>query len=193
MRSLPTLETERLVLRPLSPEDGPVVQELGGDRRVAEMTLLPHPFGRDEVERWIGGRMERAEEGKSVPFSVVLRQSEETIGHAGLVLDRENEKAELYYWLGVSYWGRGYATELARELVRYAFEDLWLGRVYADHFARNPVSGRVLEKVGMVREGCLRRDFKKWDRFEDLVLYGILHEEWSAQAAATTSGRRGLG
>ena len=94
------------------------------------------------------------------------------------LLDRDNEKAGLHYWFGVPYWGYGYATEAARELVRHAFQDLGLGRVYADHVARNPASGRVLQKVGMSYEGCLRRDFKKWDRFEDLVLYGMLVEEW---------------
>jgi [ribosomal protein S5]-alanine N-acetyltransferase len=108
------------------------------------------------------------------------------VGHAGLLLDWDNEKAGLYYWMGVPYWGRGYATEAARELVRHVFEDLGLGRIYADHVARNPASGRVLQKVGMSYEGCRRRDFKKWDRFEDLALYGVLAEEWSPAAASAS-------
>ena len=91
------------------------------------------------------------------------------VGHAGLLLGWDNEKAGLHYWMGVPYWGRDYATEAARELVRHAFEDLGLGRVYADHVARNPASGRVLQKVGMSYEGCRRRDFKTWDRCEDLA------------------------
>ena len=178
MQQLPTLKTERLVLRPLVPEDAAAVRSLGGDRRVAEMTLLPHPFSEEDARRWVEGRLAWAAKGKSRPFSVLLARDGVLVGHAGLLLDWENEKAELHYWLGVPYWGRGYATEAVRELVRHAFEDLGLGRVYADHVVRNPASGRVLQKVGMSYEGCLRRDFKKWDRFEDLALYGMLAEEW---------------
>lgn len=185
MHPLLALETERLVLRPLAPEDAAAVRALGGDRRVAEMTLLPHPFGEEEARRWVEGRLERAAQGRSRPFSVLLKEDGALVGHAGLGLDRDNEKAELYYWLGVPYWGRGYATEAARELVRHAFEDLGLGRVYADHVARNPASGKVLRKAGMSYEGCLRRDFKRWARFEDLVLYGVLAEEWSPAASAS--------
>jgi ribosomal-protein-alanine N-acetyltransferase len=186
VQPLPTLETERLVLRPLAPEDAAAVRALGGDRRVAEMTLLPHPFGEEEVRRWVEGRLEWAAQGKGRPFSVLLKEDGALVGHAGLLLDWDNEKAGLYYWMGVPYWGRGYATEAARELVRHAFEDLGLGRVYADHIARNPASGRVLQKVGMSYEGCRRRDFKKWDRFEDLALYGVLAEEWSPAAASAS-------
>jgi [ribosomal protein S5]-alanine N-acetyltransferase len=179
VQPLPTLETERLVLRPLAPEDATAVRALGGDRRVAEMTLLPHPFGEEEVHRWVEGRLAWAAQGKIRPFSVMLKEDGALVGHAGLLLDWENEKAGLHYWMGVPYWGRGYATEAAQELVRHAFEDLGLGRVYADHVARNPASGRVLQKVGMSYEGCRRRDFKRWDHFEDMALYGVLAEEWS--------------
>ncbi len=178
MRQLPTLETERLVLRPLAPEDAAAVRALGDDRRVAEMTLLPHPFREEDARRWVEKRLDWAAKGKSRPFSVLLREDGALVGHAGLLLDLDNEKAELYYWLGVPHWGRGYATEAARELVRHAFEDLGLRRVYADHVARNAASGGVLRKAGMSYEGCLRQDFKKWERFEDLALYGILAEEW---------------
>jgi [ribosomal protein S5]-alanine N-acetyltransferase len=185
VQPLPTLETERLVLRPLASEDAATVRALGDDRRVAEMTLLPHPFGEEEVRQWVEGHLKWAAQGKSRPFSVLLKEAGAMVGHAGVLLDWDNEKAGLYYWMGVPYWGRGYATEAARELVRHAFEDLGLGRVYADHVARNPASGRVLQKVGMSYESCRKRDFKKWDRFEDLALYGVLAEEWSTAASAS--------
>jgi [ribosomal protein S5]-alanine N-acetyltransferase len=178
MQQLPTLETERLVLRPLEPDDAATVRTLGDDRGVAEMTLLPHPFTEEDARRWVARSLESAAKGKRRPFSVLLREGGALVGHAGLLLDPDNERAELYYWLGVAHWGRGYATEAAQELVRHAFEDLALRRVYADHIARNAASGRVLRKVGMSYEGCLRQDFKKWERFEDLALYGIFAEEW---------------
>ena len=97
MQQIPTLETERLVLRPLAPEDAATVRALGGDRRVAEMTLLPHPFGEEEARRWVEGRLEWAAQGKSRPFSVLLKEDGALVGHAGLLLDWDNEKAGLHY------------------------------------------------------------------------------------------------
>jgi ribosomal-protein-alanine N-acetyltransferase len=82
------------------------------------------------------------------------------------------------YWLGVPYWGQGYATEAGGEVLRYGFEDLKLHRIFASHFEHNPTSGKVLCKLGMHHEGCQRKHILKWNRFVDSELYGILREEW---------------
>ena len=97
VQPLPTLETERLVLRLLAPEDAAAVRALGTDRRIAEMTLLPHPVGEEEARRWVEGRLEWAAKGKSRPFSVVLKEDGAPVGHSGLLLDWDNEKAGLHY------------------------------------------------------------------------------------------------
>jgi RimJ/RimL family protein N-acetyltransferase len=77
------------------------------------------------------------------------------------------------------------ATEAARAVLRYGFEELGLNRVHAHHFAQNAPSGRVLEKIGMVREGCRREHVRKWGRFVDVVLYGVLADEYqTAESAA---------
>ena len=83
------------------------------------------------------------------------------------------------FWIGMDWWGKGYATEAAQEVIRYGFEHLKLNRVYAHHMVRNPASGRVLEKVGMKREGLLRQRVRKWGVFEDVVLMAILNEDWN--------------
>jgi [ribosomal protein S5]-alanine N-acetyltransferase len=76
------------------------------------------------------------------------------------------------------HWGRGYATEAAAEVIRYGFEECGLQRIFAGCFLRNPASGRVLEKVGMQREGTLRRHQMKWGEPLDIAFYGLLREEW---------------
>ena len=91
------------------------------------------------------------------------------------------------YWVGAPYWGRGYCTEAARAILRYGFEELGLHRIHAQHFARNPASGRVMQKIGMVYEGRQHEHVRKWDRFEDSDLYGILASDWVAQAEAQES------
>jgi RimJ/RimL family protein N-acetyltransferase len=81
--------------------------------------------------------------------------------------------------MGVPFWNHGYCSEAARALVTYGFEQMGLHRIYAFHFARNPASGRVMQKAGMTCEGTLRQHVKKWERYEDLVAYGILRSEYT--------------
>ncbi len=97
----------------------------------------------------------------------------------GLMLAPEHRRAELGYWIGVPHWGHGYATEAALAAVEYGFALLDLRRITCSHFGRNPASGRVMQKVGMTREGILRQHIQKWDVAQDLVLYAILAEEWT--------------
>ena len=61
----------------------------------------------------------------------------------------------------------------------YGFRELKLNKVRAKHMARNPSSGRVMEKVGMVYEGTARQDMKKWGQYEDLVSYALLRDDWA--------------
>ena len=178
MDSRPTLETERLVLRPFRLSDAPEVQRLAGDRRVAEMTMsIPHPYQDGVAEEWIGSHLETFGSGKEVILAVTLKAGGILLGAIGLAVRREHERAELGYWIGVPYWNQGYCTEAAAAVVRFGFESLGLHRIQANHYARNPASGRVMQRIGMTREGCLRRHIRRWDRSEDLVLYGILRDE----------------
>jgi RimJ/RimL family protein N-acetyltransferase len=71
-------------------------------------------------------------------------------------------------------WNKGYCTKAARAVLSYAFEDLGLNRVHASFLKRNPASGRVMEKIGMRYEGCMRQHTSRWEAFEDLVMYGIV-------------------
>jgi ribosomal-protein-alanine N-acetyltransferase len=63
-------------------------------------------------------------------------------------------------------------------MLRFGFDELELNRIYATYLARNPASGRVMQKAGMQYEGTLRQAVRKWDVFEDLAYYGILAEQW---------------
>jgi [ribosomal protein S5]-alanine N-acetyltransferase len=174
----PTLATERLILRPLRPGDAADVQRLAGSRAVADTALhVPHPFGDGVAEAWIASDPVRYEEGRSVVFAVTLRSHGALVGAIGLSGIAPNHRAELGYWIGEPFWGRGYATEAARPVLAYAFERLSLIRVHANHLARNPASGRVLSKIGMRREGVLRRHVRHLGALEDVVLHACLADE----------------
>jgi [ribosomal protein S5]-alanine N-acetyltransferase len=111
-------------------------------------------------------------------FGVVLAETGELVGAVGIRFTPANNRAELGYWIGKPYWGRGYCSEAARAVLAYGFDERGLNRIYAHHMTRNPASGRVMQKAGMQREGILRRHFLKWGVFEDVEIYGILREEW---------------
>jgi RimJ/RimL family protein N-acetyltransferase len=178
---MPTLLTERLMLRPFALEDAPAVRALAGDRAIASTTLnIPHPYGEDDARTWIATHARRFAADQEVVLAVTLRDSGEPIGAIGLVIARRHDRAELGYWVGRKHWGRGYASEAARALLDYGFRELRLNRIEAMHFARNPASGRVMRKIGMQREGTCRQHVKKWGRYEDTEQYAILRRDWEA-------------
>jgi ribosomal-protein-alanine N-acetyltransferase len=167
-----------LVLRPFDPSDAPCVQLLAGDRAVAATTKnIPHPYEDGMAEQWIGTHQERFEKGQEVVFAIAEKDGGEVIGAIGLTLNLAQEHAELGYWIGKPYWGRGYCTEAGHTVLRYAFGELQLHRVHAHHLSHNPASGRVMQKLGMRHEGRLRQHVKKWNEFFDVEAYGILRPE----------------
>ena len=176
------LETTRLVLRPFTLADASDVQRLAGARAIASTTLnVPHPYEDGMAEQWICTHQERYEKGELVNFALVLRTDHTFLGAMGLQINQQYASAELGYWIGQPFWSQGYCTEAARAVLGYGFEVLGLNRVHASYLTRNPASGRVMQKIGMAYEGCLRQHIKKWDVFEDLALYGILQSDWAAQ------------
>jgi ribosomal-protein-alanine N-acetyltransferase len=188
MNQQPILETERLLLRPLTPDDAATVARLAGSREIAHTTIsIPHPYSEDQAREWIGAHTGQSATGKEIVFGVVTREDVQLIGAVGLrEIDTEHSQAELGFWIAVQAWGKGYATEATRQVIRYAFEELKPNRVYAHHMVRNPASGKVLEKLGMKREGLLRQRVRKWGVFEDVVLMAILHDDWRQRSGKAT-------
>lgn len=181
--SLPTLHTDRLLLRPFTAEDAPRLQELAGAEEVASNTLrIPHPYEDGMAEAWIAGHGAAWEERDSLTLAVTT-EADGLVGTIGLDLAPQHRRAELGYWIGVPYWGRGYATEAVVVVLDHGFTQLGLERIHACHYLRNPASGRVLEKAGMRHEGTLRSHVVRFGRREDLECRGILREEWGGGAS----------
>ncbi len=186
MSQQPTLETERLLLRPFRLSDAPDVQRLAGAKEIASNTLnIPHPYRDGLAEEWIGSHRERYDCGELANFAITTRADGRLIGAIGLVINQRHERAELGYWIGVPYWNQGYCTEAARAVVQFGFEVLGLNRIDSHHFAHNRASGRVMRKIGMTYEGVLRQHVKRGDRFEDMVCYGLLRQDYQAAKAQT--------
>ena len=177
----PLLLTSRLTIRPFTLADAPRVQELAGDHAIADTTLnIPHPYEDGMAEAWIAQSSGQFQRGESAHFAIVLRERNELIGAVGLTFSQPHARAELGYWIGREYWSQGYGTEAAGAVLDYAFMALGLNRVEATHLCRNPSSGRVMQKLGMKREGCSRQYFKKAGAFEDIERYALLRDEYLA-------------
>ena len=173
----PTLETERLRIRPYREADIPELLPLIGTREVAATTLrIAHPYTEEDAREFL----ELAKEPDRLWLAITLRADDRQIGGVGLRIEQQHLHAELGYWLGVPYWAQGYATEAAREMLRYGFEELGLHRIFATHFKHNPASGQILKKIGMRYEGCQREHLLKWGQFVNSEMYGILRREWES-------------
>jgi len=181
----PVLRTARLVLRPFGVDDALAVQLLAGVREVADTTLhIPHPYPAGAAEQWIATHPATWEARTGVTFAVTDAGNGVLMGAVGLTIAPEHARGELGYWLGVSYWNRGYCTEASRAVVDFGFTQLGLHRVQARYLTRNPASGRVMQKLGMKSEGVHRDAIRKNDRFEDLELYAVLADEWAGARGA---------
>jgi RimJ/RimL family protein N-acetyltransferase len=141
--SIPVLETKRLAMRAPRLEDAKLVAALANDRRIAENTArVPHPYRLADAESFIAGASKAGE----AAFLITLRDKT-VVGACGIMFHYD-DMPELGYWLGVPYWGKGYATEALHALIDYAFTDLGHEALQAGARVTNPASRRVLEKCG---------------------------------------------
>jgi RimJ/RimL family protein N-acetyltransferase len=139
---VPVLATERLVLRAPRRSDVKAIASFANDRRIAANTArIPHPYGIDDAEQFIAAVNKR--EGEAC-FVIMLECA--PIGVCSV--DLREDGPEVGYWLGVPYWGRGFATEAVRALIDHAFGDLEHETLISGARVNNPASRRVLEKCG---------------------------------------------
>ena len=139
---LPVLATARLVLRAPRRGDVKAIATLVNDRRIAANTArIPHPYAIEDAEQFVAAVNKR--EGEAC-FVVTLDGA--LIGGCGV--DPREDGPEIGYWLGVPYWGRGFATEAVRALIDHAFGDLEHEALISGARVNNPASRRVLEKCG---------------------------------------------
>lgn len=177
--SLPTLETDRLLLRRMTPEDAEdVVSIYDSVEATRYLEITPLELA-EEAEGIIALWNDQQSRGGGARFGVVLREEGVLVGTCGFNLLRLNEfQGELSYDLAPAYWGRGIIPEAARAVLGFGFETLRLARVQACVVPGAEPSARVLEKLGFRREGVLRSAGYWKGRFWDKVCYSLLRQEW---------------
>jgi [ribosomal protein S5]-alanine N-acetyltransferase len=161
---------DSIVLRTPSLSDAGAIAKHANDRNVwiNLRDAMPHPYTLDDARQWLGSTIDQD------PVSLfAIDLDGEAIGTISLVLgtDIERRSAELGYWVGSAYWGRGIATAAVLRICKYAFDDLHLLRVFATPMTGNAPSKRVLEKAGFTLEGIMRSCYVKDDTIVNAALY----------------------
>ena len=142
--SIPVLATERLMLRAPQAADAKSIASLINDRRIAENTArIPHPYCLADAHAFLA----EVNRDPSEPAFLIALRDGTIIGGCGIHV-WSGRDPELGYWIGVPYWGRGYATDAARALIDHAFGELGCERLSGRARVSNPASRRVLEKCG---------------------------------------------
>jgi len=161
-----------LPLRRFRESDIDAIARLANEKEIASnlRDAFPHPYTRKDAESFV----EKCTSG-AFAQSFAITVDDEVVGGAGLHprADIERCSAEIGYWLGKPYWGRGLATLAVRSLTLHALENLGLLRVFALPFEENIASARVLEKAGFVREGVLRNAAIKEGRPRNMLMYAF--------------------
>ena len=172
------LRTQRLLLRPFRLTDVDDVQAYAGDKEWSRFLPLPDPYDRVHTEQYIA-RSFLTNWDVRPTFAIVLDDT--VIGGINLTINKVQQSAELGYAIAREQWGNGFASEAARAVVGWGFEAYALAKIIAKANVENEQSWRVMERIGMTREGVLR-SYRPAEhdpeRRIDMAYYGVLREEW---------------
>lgn len=178
------LETKRLRLRPFRPEDRDDVHAYGSDPMVSRFMVWGPNTG-EETDFFLARAIEAQDRWprNDVSLAIELRATGQVIGSIRLwVVDVDQRTAEIGYTLARPQWRKGLTFEAAQALMAVGFETLGLHRIVATCDMRNRGSWGVMRKLGMRREGLLRRDRLIKGGWRDTYLYALTEDEWTAQA-----------
>jgi len=173
------IETERLIIRRMTMHDAQDMYEYSCDPRVARHVLWDAYRSVGEMRGYIRSTLRRYRMGESASLAIQLKDTGKVVGTIGFMwYQRENNAAEVGYSLAYNQWNKGIMTEALWAVVDFGFRELHLNRIEAQHEVENAASGRVMEKVGMVKEGTLRQRLFNKGKYVDVNLYAILREDY---------------
>ena len=174
------LETERLVLRELRRKDiRDYYERLGSSEAVTRYMLWePHREISESVAS-IEKALRRYEQGACYRWAIALKMDDRLIGVIELLkFDEDRNSCSFAYMLSEKFWGRGYGTEALRAGIDFAFEDLKVSKVEADHFAENEASGAVMRRCGMKYVRTQKEKYEKNGAKHDAPMYCITRNDW---------------
>ncbi len=170
-------ESMSINIRRWEPEDAGKLAELLNNKKILDNLRdgLPYPYTPKDAYEYIHA-MRNADKERTFAFAIVA--GDELIGSIGVFrCDNIHSKtAEMGYYIGEAYWGNGYMTDAVKQVVSYIFEQTDIVRIFAEPFAENIASCRVLEKSGFQLEGILRKNAYKNGSVIDMRMYACIKE-----------------
>jgi len=155
----------QIIMRPFALSDASELRRMANNWNIASMlSRMPYPYPQGAAEEWIESHRQKFASGAEFPLAITMNG--ELAGGCGVRRDESNTSGtvwELGYWVGQDHWGQGIATDAARTMISFAFNQLKADELSANHFTSNPASGRVLTKCGFRYTGenpvyCLARE-----------------------------------
>ena len=176
--SMPTLETPRLILRRIAMSDAKDIFAYSCDEEVARHVLWSAQKDVSEAKDYCRFMMRKYKYDEPSSWGIIEKKTGKLVGTIGFMdYNEDNATVEVGYSLARWLWNGGYMTEALARVIDYAFENMDINRIEAQHELANPSSGRVMEKCGMRKEGELRQRLYNKGKYVDVALYAILRSD----------------
>ncbi|WP_242193650.1 MULTISPECIES: GNAT family protein [unclassified Pseudomonas] len=177
--ALPQISTPRLLLQALEMSQAEILFSLVNEPTIADNTAnIPSPYTLEVAQTFIAQMQEKYRAGGLLGLGMHLRETGELIGMVSLRINARHHYGHLGYWVAAHRRNAGYAAEAARAVMDFGFTELGLQRVGSRCFGRNQESARVMQKIGLHYEGCLREAFFKNGVYEDLLTFASVRGDW---------------
>jgi len=169
------IKTKDFTLRPLRMSDKASIAKHANNKILARNTLnLPHPYSVKDATEWIKKESSNYRKKKPSDFVFGIEIDGNIVGAVGIHKIEHGHKAEIGYWLGEEYWGKGIMTNAVKKASAFTLKQFKLKRILGCVFLFNIGSARVLEKNGFVYEGLMRKAVKKGNKFIDKKIYALV-------------------
>ncbi len=166
-----------VLVRPWQPGDEHYLVKFANNENVVRnlRDSFPHPYTEKDARVWI-----RMNKDLQPALNMAIEVDGKAVGAVGIMLKEDiyRKNAEIGYWLAQEYWGKGVASLAVKEMVKYAFENYDVMRIYASTFEENHASQRVLNKAGFKKEAVFRKSIIKNGKFHNEVVMSLLKEDY---------------
>lgn len=167
------------ILRPVLKSDYLAVYDNMQDKKIAFFVGTPYPYGQIEAKQFIENAIKNNKEKNELQLAIVSKENGQLMGMIGLKFESKDQPvAEIGFWIGSTFRGKGIMTEAVQRVLGVAFNELKLERVYGRAYSQNRSSCRVFEKNNFLLEGRLRKDSYGFGLIFDTNVYGILKKEY---------------
>jgi [ribosomal protein S5]-alanine N-acetyltransferase len=179
---LPTLETERVLLRKFTLDDADDMFEYSSVPDVSNFVPWETHKTIEDSYRFLNYILKQYQEGKLAPWAIELKENQKVIGTIDFVAwYPQHYRAEIGFILSKDYWGKGLIPEAANKVIKFGFDNMELNKIKAPCMVENKQSERVLQKLGMTLEGIMKEEYLIKGMFRNMAVYSILKKDFEKQ------------